>query len=61
MTGPSFLEAGLSSSELPHAAVTNKAVTAMASRMKSRVEYERIDGNIILFVMPGARNPDTPD
>lgn len=53
MTGPSFLEAGFSSSELPHAAVINKDETTTAIRMMSRVECERVDGNIILFFYSG--------
>jgi hypothetical protein len=61
MTGPSLLEAGLSSSVLLQAAVTNNAVTATASRMTNRCEYERIDGNFILFVIPVDKIPDTPE
>jgi hypothetical protein len=53
MTGPSFLEAGFSSSELPHAAIINKDETTTAIRMMSRVECERVDGNIILFFYSG--------
>jgi hypothetical protein len=61
MSGPSFLEAGLSSSELLQAAMTNNAVTATVSRMTSLIEYERIDGNFILFVILVDKIPDTPE
>jgi hypothetical protein len=56
MTGPSFLEAWLSSSELLQATVMSNAVTATASRITRRVEYDRVDENFILFVVPVGPN-----